>query len=262
MVLNLPPPPTTTLNGLNLYLDAGNISSYPGTGTAWYDLSGNNLTGTLANGPTFRPLDGGGSFQFDGINDAVAIDYSSKYDIATSFTDKPMSFNGWVKFNTTGGGTFINNGDNGNATYENYIITITSTGLQFELIQETSTWKSVKIKSNTTLTPGVWYNYAITYTGGIANSGPYQTYYNGTTKIYINGVEQSTTITNNSGYTKLNSLGTNTKLFIGSFGQVGAPGSYWAGSFNGYVATTLIYGRTLSSSEVLSNYDATKARFA
>lgn len=263
-IRNLVQVPQTIVSGnLVLNLDASNLSSYTGTGTTWYDLSGNNLNGTLANGPIFRPLDGGGSFQFDGINDAVAINYSSKYDIATPYRDLPMSFNGWVKFNTTGGGTFINNGDNGNAYAENYTITITSTGLQFQLIQDTSSWKSVTIKSNTTLIPGVWYNYAITYTGGFGDfGGTYQTYYNGTTKIYINGVEQSTTITNNSGYAKLNAnVTTSTKLFIGSFGQVGAPGSYWAGSFNGYVATTLIYNRVLTSGEVSQNYNATKSRF-
>lgn len=34
--------PTTSTTGLLLSLDAGNTKSYPGTGTAWYDTSGNN----------------------------------------------------------------------------------------------------------------------------------------------------------------------------------------------------------------------------
>ena len=38
-------------NGLQLYLDAGNVKSYPGSGTAWKDLSinKNNASGTAAN---------------------------------------------------------------------------------------------------------------------------------------------------------------------------------------------------------------------
>ena len=38
-------------DGLTLYLDAGNIKSYPGSGTAWNDLSisGINASGTAAN---------------------------------------------------------------------------------------------------------------------------------------------------------------------------------------------------------------------
>jgi hypothetical protein len=34
-------------DGLQLYLDAGNTSSYPGSGNTWYDLSGNNRHFTL-----------------------------------------------------------------------------------------------------------------------------------------------------------------------------------------------------------------------
>jgi len=34
---------------LLLYLDAGNMNSYPGTGTTWYDLSGNGYVATMQN---------------------------------------------------------------------------------------------------------------------------------------------------------------------------------------------------------------------
>jgi len=42
----LPIPPG---DNLHFYLDAGNINSYPGTGTTWTDLSGNNNDFTVAN---------------------------------------------------------------------------------------------------------------------------------------------------------------------------------------------------------------------
>ena len=43
--------PSIIINGLTLYLDAGNTKSYPGSGTTWTDLSGNglNASGTAAN---------------------------------------------------------------------------------------------------------------------------------------------------------------------------------------------------------------------
>jgi hypothetical protein len=55
-------------SGLQLWLDAGNLDSYPGTGTTWYDLSnqGNNMT--LVNGPTYNQTNGG-VIIFDGIDD-------------------------------------------------------------------------------------------------------------------------------------------------------------------------------------------------
>jgi hypothetical protein len=54
-----------------MHLDAGNAASYPGSGTAWTDLSGSGNNGTLTNGPTYSAADGG-QIVFDGTNDFVA----------------------------------------------------------------------------------------------------------------------------------------------------------------------------------------------
>ena len=51
--------PKIITNGLVLSLDAANNKSYPRSGTTWSDLSGNNNTGTLTNGPTFSDSNGG-----------------------------------------------------------------------------------------------------------------------------------------------------------------------------------------------------------
>ena len=45
--------PTIVTDSLLLCFDAGNKRSYPGTGTAWNNLIGQSITGTLTNGPTF-----------------------------------------------------------------------------------------------------------------------------------------------------------------------------------------------------------------
>jgi hypothetical protein len=55
-------------DGLILYLDAGYKSSYSGSGTTWYDVSGYGNHGTLTNGPTFNSSNGG-SIIFDGADD-------------------------------------------------------------------------------------------------------------------------------------------------------------------------------------------------
>ena len=41
--------PEITTTGLVLSLDAGDKNSYPGTGTTWYDLSGNGYQATMSN---------------------------------------------------------------------------------------------------------------------------------------------------------------------------------------------------------------------
>ncbi len=59
-------------SGLILHLDAGNSSSYSGSGTTWSDLSGNGRNATLINGPTYSSVDGG-KIGFDGVNDYAEI---------------------------------------------------------------------------------------------------------------------------------------------------------------------------------------------
>jgi hypothetical protein len=71
--------------GLQLYLDAGNASSYSGSGTAWNDLSGNGRNGTLTNGPTYSATNGG-SIVFDGTNDFVQCTGSLTVTAATFVT--------------------------------------------------------------------------------------------------------------------------------------------------------------------------------
>jgi hypothetical protein len=41
---------STTLTGLVLHYDAANVKSYPGTGSTWYDISGNGNHGTISSG--------------------------------------------------------------------------------------------------------------------------------------------------------------------------------------------------------------------
>lgn len=84
-------------NGLVLHLDAANKKSYPGTGTAWNDLSGNNNNGTLLNGPTFSSTNNG-SILFDGVNDYVSIQCNANtiraYNSTTQFIIKLPTYAG------------------------------------------------------------------------------------------------------------------------------------------------------------------------
>lgn len=54
---------------LAIYLDPANSKSYPGTGSTWFDLSGNANHATLYNSPTFS----GGRIQFNGTNQYASI---------------------------------------------------------------------------------------------------------------------------------------------------------------------------------------------
>ena len=67
--------PKIVTNGLVLCLDAGNTKSYPGSGTAWTDLSGRGNNGTLTNGPTYSSTNGG-SVVFDAVDDYVTVPHN------------------------------------------------------------------------------------------------------------------------------------------------------------------------------------------
>jgi hypothetical protein len=63
-------------SGLVLSLDAANARSYVSGSTTWRDLSGNNNSGSLTNGPTFSS-DNNGGIVFDGSNDEVNLGNNS-----------------------------------------------------------------------------------------------------------------------------------------------------------------------------------------
>jgi hypothetical protein len=71
-------------NGLVLNLDAAKVDSYPGTGTTWRDISGNNNNGTLTNGPTLTGSGKNLAITFDGTNDYTEILDNSIIDFGTS----------------------------------------------------------------------------------------------------------------------------------------------------------------------------------
>lgn len=83
-------------SGLEVYLDANDLASYPGSGTTWFDLTGNSRHGTLQNGPVYAGTSAnpGRFFTFDGINDYVQFfGYSQPaQSSSTSFT-----WNTWVR---------------------------------------------------------------------------------------------------------------------------------------------------------------------
>ena len=127
--------PDITTNGLILSLDAANRKSYPGSGTTWFDRSGNGINGILTNGPTFSAANGG-SLVFDGINDVVntttsIIDRSDGQEITVSCWIKPTRTSGqysvfctnrsndmgiynWIFYQHTTDGAIAFHGDNQN----------------------------------------------------------------------------------------------------------------------------------------------------
>jgi hypothetical protein len=106
------------------YLDAGNSSSYSGSGTTWSDLTASGVNGTLVNSPTYSSSEGGGSFLFDSVDEYMKFPYddaapirigedSAEVDLISSGsvsgrnygdvdTDGGITFYAWAKLDPSG----------------------------------------------------------------------------------------------------------------------------------------------------------------
>lgn len=93
-------------NSLVMHLDAGNIKSYPGTGTVWYDLTSYQTNFNLQNGTVFNSSDP--SFSTDGVNDMIIAGNNTQISFTNQITVSVWfkRFNGiiqrlFTKYDTT-----------------------------------------------------------------------------------------------------------------------------------------------------------------
>ena len=89
---------------LSLWLDAGNSSSYSGTGTTWTDLSGKNKNATLTSDQSYSNLNGG-SIQFNGGSNSASIPLVTNQN-------SNVTMQCWVFLDSNTKGVFLKNGYN------------------------------------------------------------------------------------------------------------------------------------------------------
>jgi len=114
-------------DGLVLALDAANSKSYPGSGTTWFDLSGQGNHFTLFNGPTYSS-ENFGALVFDGVNDYACststLDLSTYNNITLEIAFKEntttatgMAFEHSSNWNSNSGGFGLLPNSSGSTTY-------------------------------------------------------------------------------------------------------------------------------------------------
>jgi hypothetical protein len=121
-------------SGLVLALDAADRNSYVSGSTVWNDVSGNNYSGSLINGPTFS----NNSILFDGLDD-----YSNHGYISQLYNTKTITYNLWLKWNTTFNNRIIIGNENQTGVVcfgirESYIQQLSSSREQHESLGLTS----------------------------------------------------------------------------------------------------------------------------
>ena len=229
--------PKIVTDNLLLCLDAGNTKSYPGTGTAWNDLSGNGHNATLS-GVSFSS-DNGGCITFDGSND---YGYISSLDLPS----RPFTLSVWIKHETNLDGWQSYMGQDSSNAGNNAVFYFqkkshsTSDANAFSLVVRPNNSDSTSSSrvNGTTASLNVWTNLC-----GVLSSSDM--------KMYVNG-ELEGTLSNS------NTLAPRTGNFV-----IGA--SFWTDNltdwFKGKMSTAMVYSNELSAAEVKQNFDAHKHRF-
>lgn len=94
--------PRIVTDNIVLYLDARNKRSYPGSGTTWFDISGNNNHATMGNAPSFNA----GTFTFTTSNYMEVTDRKTQLEFQPT---QPYSLCCWVKGLENGTGAIFSN---------------------------------------------------------------------------------------------------------------------------------------------------------
>jgi hypothetical protein len=216
--------PNIVTDGLVLYLDAANTRSYPGTDNTWTDLSGNGNHGTL-NGPTFNS-ENNGSIVFNNSKHVVSgnVTYGNSFTLSVWFKPNNNTIQSGL------GSTIFASSPN----TQGYPIWVMVNGLKLVVYcysVNTSTFQ----RTDKSFIDNTWNN--ITVTATISS----------TSNIYLNGVLDSTFTAG--------SVAAQTVFTIGDLRPDRGIG------YKGSVGISKLYNRSLTTSEVLQNYNATKSRY-
>lgn len=236
-------------SGLILHLDASNPKSYPGSGTTWFDLSGNGNHSTLSgfvSNPVFS-YRYGGSFYFNGPTSKSHITCSTNNGLTNLSNFTIIMWGALDDFAALP-----------NARYYAFDSRVnpgsTSSGLGFD-------------RKNVTYTSP--FHFAEDATGYDETSGPTAFVKN---NMYMFGLTRNgsaiqiidtDSVTLISPSLVTNSLGTGNISFngyrIGTYAGAGSgTGEYW---WPGHICAVYVYNRVLTQAEVAQHYTAARSRF-
>lgn len=189
-------------DGLVLYLDAANPKSYPGSGTSWYDLSGNGYVGTFVNGVSpFKK----NAIIFDGSGDFITLDGFN----LNNYLNLNFCIESWVYLNSQSSQMFFNT-----LPHNSFAISLNreGSGKTSLYIGNGSTWQTSDFRSTNALVLNQWNHIAVTKN-------------NNSISIWHNGINQGST-------SAFMPTGFNTAAYIGTYN--GSTGENLNGKIYGY----------------------------
>jgi hypothetical protein len=223
-------------NGLVLSLDAADRNSYVSGSTTWNDMSGNNNSGSLVNGPTFSSANGG-SIVFDGTNQYANLGNPNSLNISGSIT-----IESWVYPTDITTGVVKGIAGRWESNAKSYKIAILNSTSKFYIDISNAGTEDIYLQSTQNATINTWYHVVGTYISGASPS----------LNIYVNAQLSNGVLIG----TIPQSLFSGASLFL-----VGTDTISGGNFFTGRIAETKIYNRALSATEIAQNYNAQKSRF-
>ena len=221
--------PKVVTDGLVLALDAGNTKSYPGSGTAWSDMSGNGDNATLINAPTYSS-DDGGYLDFNGTNEYATLP-------ELSLAGNEITFTVWNYGITAQNSSIIYLEDSNNRRLLNIHLPWSDGNVYFDKGSDAVNFDRIYKNASNSEYQG-WHHWAFT-----ANAST------GSMKIYLDSVLWHS----DTGKTRTFNDATGTHRRIGLVNS--------ADYHRGYVSSIMLYTKELTAAEVLQNYNANKGRY-
>lgn len=224
--------PRIVTDGLTLCLDAANPRSYPGTGSTWFDVSGNGNNGTLTNAPGYGVSDAA-AFSFNGVDQDVVLPSTTMLSSGATVSGW-MTIPDWTTAKTSKGRVFIR----GTSTFLN-MIAIYNGGYSFETATNSNPYeianRTTGNVTSSSIAANAWFNLVIVFDDGVFTG-------------YINSVQTGTAAIANN-------------LVFNNIGSGSGFSTSYPEYFKGRIALFSVYNRALSQSEVSQNYDAMRVRF-
>ena len=219
--------PKIVTDGLVLCLDAASRKSYPGSGTTWFDRSGNGNNGTLVNGVGYNSGNGG-NLVFDGVDDFVNLGTS----LTNNFINITVSC--WVYvINNTGRQDIVTK----YPFINGWLLYYSNNTNKFGVDGRENTSLYISCVSENIFNVNKWYNIVFTKQGS-------------NWKLYVNNQLENNTIAG-SGSIPFDNNG------IFAIGALPVNGDYG----NHQIAQVSIYNRALSINEIKQNFNATRGRY-
>jgi hypothetical protein len=222
--------PNIVTNGLILYLDAANPKSYPGSGTTWFDLSGNARHFTIFGSPFYDPR---GYFTF---TDNQATQYIMRFPFETPTVD--ITYSCWFRSN------FIQP----NQTPFTYSVSGNNEMLFFtnSSTQLAPHPKGVSTGVNTTNMTNIWVNFAWSRQTSTGQN------------LFYRDGQLIGQYTASAGV----SISPNGHLIIGQEADSAGGGFDPAQNLDGNFSKLDIYNRVLSHDEINQNFNAFRGRYS